>query len=179
MAPERPNTPLIPSGWPVHGDGLLMTYLGPVMAVFLGELTDASWQRHMTELGRAIDGRRAGARVGVLYHLPGTNTADAKRRKEAADFLESRRAQLRESTAAYALATPSSIVRGVLRAIYWLSTPPYPYAIVATPREGLEYIATKLDGVDVARSTRDWERLTRARVDAHAATGSGRPPSPV
>ena len=171
--PTLLETPLIPPGWPVKDDGLLMAYVGPVMGVYLGALTDASWARHLTELRRAIDGRRPGVRVGVLYHLPGVNTADAKRRKEAADFLDSRREDLRASTAAYALATPSPIVRGVLRAIYWLSPPPYPYAIVATPREGLAYIATKLDGVVVDRSEREWDRILRAHLGAGAAAAIG------
>ena len=171
--PTLLETPLIPPGWPVKDDGLLMAYVGPVMGVYLGALTDASWARHLTELRRAIDGRRPGVRVGVLYHLPGVNTADAKRRKEAADFLESRREDLRASTAAYALATPSLIVRGVLRAIYWLSPPPYPYAIVATPREGFAYIATKLDDVMVDRSEREWDRALRAHLGAGAAAAIG------
>jgi hypothetical protein len=162
--PAPPEMPAVPAGWPVKDDGLLMAYVGPVMGVYLGALTDASWARHLVELRRAIDGRRAGVKVGVLYHLPGTNTADARRRKEAADFLESRRDQLRASTAAYALATPSSIVRGVLRAIYWLSSPPYPHAIVATPREGFAYIATKLEGVPVDRSEREWDAMLRAHL---------------
>ena len=168
-----PEMPLTPSGWPVEDDGLLMAYVGPVMGVYLGALTDVSWARHLTELRRAIDGRRPGVKVGVLYHLPGVNTADAKRRKEAADFLESRREDLRASTAAYALATPSPIVRGVLRAIYWLSPPPYAYAIVATPREGFAYIATKLDGVPVDRSEREWDRILRTHLGAGAAAAIG------
>lgn len=170
-----PELPLVPSGWPVKDDGLLMAYVGPVMGVYLGALTDASWARHLVELRRAIDGRRPGTKVGVLYHLPGTNTADARRRKEAADFLESRREELRASTAAYALATPSPIVRGVLRAIYWLSSPPYPYAIVATPREGFAYVATKLEGVVVDRSEREWDRILRAHLGACADAEIGPP----
>jgi hypothetical protein len=163
-----------PPGWPIVEPHLLMTFIGNVMIVYQGEhLSEETFERHTKELERAIDLRKPGARVGVLYHLPTGRGANAKQRKRSADLLESRRAILAKSTAGFALVTPSPIVRGLLRAIFWMASPPYPYEIVSTLHEGFAYLASKVEGLDPIASERAYVRLLKEHAGV-LAIGAGR-----
>ncbi len=148
-----------PSGWPIVRPGLVMDHIGPVMVVYQdAKIDDAGNDLHMAELLRAIDGRDQ-TRVGVLYDLPSIATLTPERRKQLTAALDSRREILSKTTAAYAMATTSMAARGVLRAMFWVSPPPYPYSIVSTPLEGFRYIAGKLPGVDPDALARDYAAL--------------------
>ena len=158
-----------PPGWPVLEPHLLMTFIGNVMVVYQGEhLSEATFERHMIELARAIDERKAGARVGVLYHLPTGRRATAKQRNRSAELLEARRPILARTTAAFALVTPSPVVRGLLRAIFWMASPPYPYEIVSTLHEGFAYMAAKVEGVDPIADERTYVRLMKENAQTLA-----------
>lgn len=135
-----------PKGWPVVEPGLFMDHIGPVLVVYTdARCSDESFDRQVKELGRAIDERQW--RVGVLYDVPHVRSLEAKRRKQIADMLHARREQLGKTTAAYALVTSSSIVRGMIRAVFWVAPPPYPYQVAATAREGMDYIASHMPGL--------------------------------
>jgi hypothetical protein len=153
-----------PEGWPIVRPGLVMDHLGPVMVVYQdARLDDPGNDVHLTELARAIDERRNGTvRVGVLYDVPSIRIITPERRKQLTAMLDSRRDVLQKTTAAYVMATTSMAARGVLRGIFWLTPPPYPYSIAATPLEGFRYIATRVAGVDADALARDYAALLAA-----------------
>jgi hypothetical protein len=150
-----------------------MDHLGPVMVVYQDDkLDDAASDVHLAELARAIDERQDKAqRVGVLYDVPRVSSITPDRRKAVIALLESRKESLTKTTAAYAMATTSMAARGVLRALFWLSPPPYPYSIVATPSEGFQYIAGRLPGVDAAELARQYAALLRTHgIERHGTS---------
>lgn len=148
-----------------------MDHLGPVMVVYQdGRLDDAGNQVHMAELARAIDSRRdQQVRVGVLYDVPTITALSAERRKQLVALLESRREVLARTTAAYAMVTTSMAARAGLRAIFWVSPPPYPYSIVANPSDGFRYIAGRLPGTDADALARQYAAL----LEAHGVDRAG------
>ena len=160
-----------PPDWPIIEPGLLMAGIGDVMFINTdATLSDAGFERQLVELGRAIDLRDESSLVGVIYDAPTSSLSiDAKRRKRSAEVLDRRREKLGKTTAAFALASPSTMTRGVLRAVFWLAPPPYPWAIVDTAREGLAYLKTKMPSLDVERVLSEYEGLKRKHVRPSAA----------
>jgi hypothetical protein len=138
------NQSWTPKHWPIVERGLLMAGIGDVMFVHMGVQSEAVFERHLVELAAAIDGRNDTTRVGVIYDIPTPLETDAKRRQRSARVLEERKEKLAKTTAGFALVTPSTIVRGTLRAVFWLAPPPYEWSVVGTVGEGLSFLATKL-----------------------------------
>ena len=155
-----------PPDWPIVEPGLLMAGIDDVMFMYSDATLSAKGaERQDVELGRVIDLRPENSFVGVLYDAPSSSMSiDAKRRKRSAEVLDSRRAKLEKTTAGFALASPSAMTRGILRAVFWMAPPPYPYVIVDTVRDGLVYLRTKLPALDVDRVLAEYEALKRKHV---------------
>jgi hypothetical protein len=135
--------PFVPEGWPVVEPGLLMGYVGSVLVIRIGaDLGPAGFARYIREWTRSVDARPAGASVFAMYDIAEWPGMTAVQRKEWGAMLKSREDVLRKTTLGMILASPSKITRGAARAIFWLAPPPYPYAVVDTPRAALEHIAT-------------------------------------
>ncbi len=139
-----------PKGWPIARPGLLMIYVGSVCFIRIGaELDEAGEAVHRTELARAIDARPNTVRVGVVYDVPLALGITALGRSDIAAMLNQRRDKLRQTTAAFALATPSAFVRGMLQAVFWIAPPPYPSTMVESVEDALHFVARHLSGIDV------------------------------
>ena len=145
----------VPNGWPIVARGLLMAYLGPLCFVHIREGLDSEGQEvHSRELARAIDVRSREDRVLVLYDVPDSIGIPALARSSIARLLNDRRDILRATTSAYALATPSAFVRGMLQGVFWVAPPPYPHAMFPDRRAALAFLANHLPGLD-ARASED------------------------
>lgn len=159
----------------VVDDGWLMMYVGAVQVVWMeGRPPAASFARYVDALATEIDRRSRGARVAVIYciDMPDgiSNSIDAGQRKAVTDVLAARQTKLRETVAAYALVTGSSMVRTALRAMFWFAPPPYPNKVVATVREAAKFAAEHLPSVDVNEVERafEHERSVYRRRHRHA-----------
>lgn len=164
-----------PSGWPIVRPGLLMAHIGPVMVVYQDpRLDDANNDIHTLELARAIDARAdQNTQIGVLYDLPTYGSVEAKRQKQLVSMLESRREILKRTTVGFALSTTSMAARGVLRAMFWVAPPPYPYTIVTSPGEGFRYLAGRLPGLDADALDRGYTALLEThRITREGSTGA-------
>jgi hypothetical protein len=136
-----------------------MAAFDEVMFVYSDDtMTEASFARHLRELAEAIDSRDESTRIGVIYDAPKPFDTDAKRRQRSAQVLDARRAKLARTTAAFALATPSPIVRGTLRAVFWVAPPPYPWEITDNVRSGLQFVAKHMT-LDVEGCLARYQRL--------------------
>lgn len=153
--------------------GLLMAGIDDVMFVYSDDtMTEASFSKHLQELANAIDGRAETNRIGVIYDAPKPFATDAKRRQRSGQVLDARRAKLGRTTAAFALATPSPIVRGTLRAVFWIAPPPYPWEITDTVRGGLTFLKKHMPTLDVEGCLARYERLKQRHVGGGALAGS-------
>lgn len=141
------------------GGGWLVAHYPRVQCAYFGpEVDDPSFDAYLDRLQTDIDDR-AGRRVGVLYYAPQTTAMDSPRRRRLAALLDANKETLGRSTAAYALATHSPFVRGLLTTLFWMAPPPYPYKIVATPTEGMAFLGEHLPGLDEATHTSSFEKL--------------------
>jgi hypothetical protein len=131
----------------VLGSGWLVAQYGRVQCTYFGpEVDGRSFDAYAEQLAGDIDHRRTDRRIGVFHHAP-TLGLDSQRRRRIAGILNERKEQLRRTTAAYAMATQSPFVRGVLTTLFWMAPPSYPHAVVATPQQGLKFVAAQLPGV--------------------------------
>lgn len=134
----------MPSDWPVVEPDLLMGYVGNVLVFRIGGgLPEASFRRYLHEWTRAIDARPRDAAVFAMYDIPEWPGMTAVQRRDWSAMLKSRELVLRRTTRGMVLASPSVLTRAAARAIFWLAPPPYPNAVVDTPRAAFDYIAGK------------------------------------
>jgi hypothetical protein len=151
-----------PVGWPVVDRGLFMAYVGQVLVVHMdGTLSDAAFARYRSEWLRAVDVRPADAKMFALYQFPEWPGITAGQRKQWAEMLASRGPVLKRTTVGMALATGSVLARGAVRAIYWVSPPPFPYAVVETSREGFEYFRGLDRALDAAGLDARYQELRK------------------
>lgn len=118
-----------------------MGYVGHVMAIRIGGgLSPSAFARYLVEWARAVDARPESAAVFAMYDIPEWPGMTAVQRKQWGDLLRSRESVLRRTTRGMVLASPSRLTRGAARAIFWLAPPPYPHAVVDTPRAAFAHI---------------------------------------
>lgn len=143
--------------------GWFLAYLGNVQVVYMdGRVSEAGFVRYMEALAADIDGRsERDERVAILYHVPEPSAWSAKRRSALADVLKEREDLVRRNTIAYACATTSTLVRGGLKVLFWLAPPPYPNAVVATPRAGFDFLASFSPDLDPSLLQTGYEALLR------------------
>jgi hypothetical protein len=134
--------PIVDSGW-------WLSYLGDVQVTYLDmHMDDASFTRFVRTLAEDIDSAPDQTRRAVFHDVGHGGSHTAARRKAVADVLHSRRDKLGRITVAYALATPSPLVRGAATAIFWLAPPPYPWRVSATPKQAFQWLASKVPTLD-------------------------------
>jgi hypothetical protein len=127
-----------------------MVGVGDVMFVRFDEpLSDAAFDRHLRELARAIDLRADQHRIGVVYDCVAQPPVDARRRQRSAEVLAARRDKLERTTAGFVMVSPSPVMRGVLRAVFWLAPPPYEWTVTDDVRGALHWLAPRVSGLDV------------------------------
>lgn len=164
MTPESLQSvslsPQGPQSWPCRERGLFMATIGRVLFTRIDEHLDPqSFERFLIELERSIEMRTPGQRIGIIYDVPDIGLNDAVRRRRVADILREREITLGSTTAGFALASSSRIVRGMLEAIFWIAPPPYPHTTVEGVREGLEFLSQFLPDVDPEAYAFEYQRL--------------------
>jgi hypothetical protein len=142
------------------GVGWFLDWIEDVQVVYMdGRVTNPSYDEYLNAVAGDIDGRSDDDHVSILYHVPQPSALSADRRSRLGALLKAREERLRGMTCAYAMATPSLIVRSGLRMLFWLAPPPYPNAVVATPRDGYEFIARHHAAVDPVSWAAEHARL--------------------
>ena len=148
----------------IVGRGWLVAHYPRVQCAFFGNnVDDASFDDYLEQLVADIDSRSAIDRVGVLYYAVNADM-DSSRRRRMAKILDDRKQRLTEGTAAYALATNSAFVRGILTTLFWLAPPGYPYKVTATPLDGLQFIAERVPGIDPHAINRSFLKLLASEL---------------
>ena len=141
----------------------MLDYIGDTQVVYMdGRVTDASFDNYMRALIRDIDERAEPAKIGVVYHVPQPSALSSARRRKLGEALKAREAKLARTTLAYAMATPSAVVRSGLRMLFWLAPPPYPNAVVATPLAAFEFLAQHRSGLDAEALNNELARMVAA-----------------
>jgi hypothetical protein len=162
LFPKSSVLGLAPEGWPIVEPGLFMAFVDRALVVrFDEQLTPAAFDRYREEWLRSVDARGPHTRVVAFYDIPSFAGFNARQRKAMAEMLKSREDVLRATTVAMALATPSPIVRGVLRAVYWLAPPPFDYAVVNRCDAGFTFLAEKMPTLDPQRCEQAYAELRR------------------
>lgn len=150
-----------PAHWPIVERGLL---LADVKGVFCfgtsSELTSEQFQRLKIELDAAL-GARGNVAIPVLVHVPRPTKLTASERLEIARIFERHSAKLMQTTSACAFVLPSPYTRGVLRAIFWMAPPPYPWKVCDTVHDALTYLAQYSREMDIARVEGAYRTLAR------------------
>src|SRR5262252_2029385 len=110
----------------VSDDGSLVTVSPP------RELTDEA----VLSVLRDLEARLArGGTYGLIFDLSNAGTPNAVQRQLLAGHMRKNRALIERSVRRLAVVAPSSMVRGMLTAIFWIQPPPVPYEVFSSRDE--------------------------------------------
>jgi hypothetical protein len=89
---------------------------------------------------------------------------DSRWRKRLVAALQQRTEKLKRTRPAYAMVTPSLVVRSALKVVHWASPPPYPYTVVGSLAEGFEFLARHMPSLDARELQVEYERRRAAML---------------
>lgn len=147
--------------------GLSVVYMDPTVS-------NESFDRYLQALAKDFAAvSRSKTRRGVLYDVPRPGVITASRRAQVAKVLNEFRDPLADVTAAYAMVTPSRVVRGILAAIFWIAPPPYAHRIVKTVRLGFDFIEERMPETDAEFLSREYQAVKTELLGRMAALSGG------
>jgi hypothetical protein len=139
------SAPLHIPGWPVVLPGLLMLTLDSVVFMHLDDrMTDETYATYLRELEASLMNRRLDARVAVIYDLPTFSSLRAMGARAAGEILKRHRQTLVETTACFAVVTPSPIARIAVQTVLTVSQLSFPQRAVDSIAGALAFAASVL-----------------------------------
>lgn len=107
-----------------------------VVVTHHGEVSDEQFDEYLGKLKDNLDRAiRERMKTVIIFDATNATGSSAKQRQKQAAWMKQYEAPSRLHSAGYAFVIPSTIVRGALTAILWLSPMPAPYVVVATLAE--------------------------------------------
>ncbi|MDB4972545.1 MAG: hypothetical protein JWN48_886 [Myxococcaceae bacterium] len=133
--------------------------IGNVEVSFVhGMMTELSFDHFLADTCRAIDERAEDEQVAMMTEVWSPALQDGRRRKRMADAFRERTDKLARTRPAFAMVTPSLIVRSAMTVVLLTAQPPYPYTVVRSVHEAFAFIARHLPGLDAASACAEYER---------------------
>lgn len=121
-------------------------------------MTQSSFAHFLAEACRSIDECADDERIAMFLEVREPAVMDSRWRKQMAKALKDRAHKLALTRPAYAMVTPSLVVRSALKVMHWAAPPPYPHAVVGTVEEGCEFIARYAPRLDARELQSEYER---------------------
>jgi len=112
------------------------------IATATGILTDEEYAAQLAEWTKQII--EPGRPYAFVYNGTGIRRMTAGQRKLQSDWINHHRPTIKRLNRGCGFAFDSAFTRGLLRAVHWLSPPPYPYAIFATHDEAIDWCSKQL-----------------------------------
>ncbi|HSC89002.1 MAG TPA: hypothetical protein VLC09_17090 [Polyangiaceae bacterium] len=116
-----------------------------IVVTYPEDTTEAEFVEHLGKLSANI--RRTAAaqsQTALIYDITSGYRAPARVRQQQADWMKANASQIKGHCAGIAFVMTSSLVRGALTAILWMSAMPTAYTVVATVAEAESWCADRL-----------------------------------
>lgn len=124
----------------------------PIVTVTIhGALTDAQLEEYLA----CMDGLGSGPPTPGVMVMDLSNAAafNARQRKRQADWIAAQDPSRTKDSLGVAFAITSTMVRGALRAIFWLSPPPHAYEVCPSLLEAQLWAEIQLEKAGVKRGS--------------------------
>ena len=132
-----------------------------------GKMTEQSFEHFLAEACRSIDECGDAEQLAMFVEAVAPVLMDSRWRTRLAASLKQRAEKLARTRPAYAMVTPSFVVRSALKVLHWAAPPPYPHIITGSIEDGFEFIARHLPGVDARALQAEYERRRAAFLARH------------
>jgi hypothetical protein len=143
--------------------------VGPLLVMYAARKLDApNFERYLELLAHHIDSIPTQQRIGALYEVLEPSSVDADRRRRVGQLLSARRGKLMQICVGCAYVSRSAVGRGILTALGWIVSPPFPMKTFDSLEPGLQWLKTQLPELDLAHSYQKYTSLrTRHLSSAH------------
>jgi len=122
-----------------------------------GRMTEQSFEHFLAEACRSIDECRDDEQIAMFLEVREPALMDSRWRKRMAQALKARADKLARTRPAYAMVTPSLVVRSALTVLHWMAPPPYPHTVVGSLEEGFAFLARHISGADAEALQAEYE----------------------
>lgn len=119
---------------------------GIVLVTFKGEIDDALFAAHLADMTSRL--QTHSKRVVVVDGTARGGSVPSSQRRMQAEWMKANEKTLKAVTLCTVFVINSSIVRGILTAIFWIQPIPTPYKIYPTQKGALHYAQELVDGVN-------------------------------
>jgi hypothetical protein len=127
-----------------------------VRITFRGNASDDEFDGYLARMTQLVS---RGQKIATLLDARGTGAVSPVQRKKQAEWQKRHADALRRNVVGTAFVIDSSLVRGALTAILWLSPLPQPHHVTATPEEAERWARHQLQAsggnVEAASSASD------------------------
>jgi len=149
-------------GWPVVAPGLLMTTVDNVVFMHIdGDMPEESYALYLRALEASLSHREGNTRVAVVYDIPTFSGLRAMGARSAGQLFLRHRHTLSETTACFALVSPSTMARVAAQTVLAMSRLPFPQHTSPTLGSALAFVATILPSIDAASVDRRIQEALR------------------
>lgn len=114
-----------------------------ILSCSFEDITDEKLHRHFEAFGAWCDQNQRP--VGIVVTAGELVRATAAQRKRFGDFEKRMAVHDRAYVYACALVVPNPVVRGLVTAVYWLSSPVYPYRLFTEATEATDWVRERQD----------------------------------
>jgi len=102
----------------------------PMVSVrFLRDLDGDEYQAYLDEMVRIMKTEFRGARRSVVLDCTAWIASEAAMRRMQAEWMDEHRVLLQKTTVAMGLVIDGGLMRGALRAVFWLTPSPLPHKV--------------------------------------------------
>jgi hypothetical protein len=115
---------------------------GVVWATPPSTLREGEIEQVLAELETQV---RSGARYVLVFDLTNAALPDAVQRQKLAAHVRENEQDIRRSVRGIGVVLTSSLVRGIVTAIFWVAPPPVPYRFFATRAEAATWALSLVD----------------------------------
>lgn len=122
-----------------------------------GKMTERSFEHFLQEACRSIDECAEDDRISMFLEVRDPALIDSRWRKRLAGALKARADKLARTRPAYAMVTPSVVVRSALAVLHWAAPPPYPHLVTGALDEAFDFIARHAAGLDARELQAEYE----------------------
>lgn len=133
--------------------------VGVVDVVFVhGKMSEESFEHFLAVACRTLDELADDAIMPTLMDVREPALMDSRWRQRVTRALQERREKLARTCPAFAMVTPSLVVRAALKVMYWAEPPPHPHTVVASLEDGFAFLAQRVPGLDARATQAEYER---------------------
>ena len=149
--------------------------VGPLLVLYSArKLDDQNFDRYLELVAHHIDNTPPHQRIGAMYEVLEPSSVNADRRRRVGQMLSTRRNKLASICVGCAYVSRSTVGRGILTAVSWIISPPFPMKAFDNIDSGLAWLSGLLPELEPELFYQNYTAIRARHLSSALAPGSRR-----